>query len=188
MQEEWFLGKKPWIFLVLLFFFAEIPIPPWQSFLPESLQALRREALMGYDGSLRVITAGEYRKYQADRQHYVMKHGAQFELYRGWFDLDAALSKMGDPLSLAIRGNRPDLFAFDDDWDAYFSFVTPGLVKKIHEALGKIKLDDFLAALKEAGWKVRKREHESFGDLLKALKAAYREAAKKGSYLKIMIC
>jgi hypothetical protein len=142
---------------------------------------------MALDATLTVIAASEYRKSVAD-PHYIPKSGAKFELYRDWHTLDSALNKIGAPVSLAMRGNRPGPFAFDEDWDAYFSHATAGLVKKIDKALGKVSDEEFLAALREAGWRFRKRDEGSHLGSLETVKAAYRAAAKKSACLQILIC
>jgi hypothetical protein len=143
---------------------------------------------MGLDAILRVIPASEYRKLRADPKHYITREVAKFDLYREWSALDAALNKLGGPASLAIRGNRPSHEAFEDSWETYFAHATPAFVKKIHRALAKISQERLIAALKDAGWQVRKYEHKTYWKCLETLKEAYRLAAKQSACVSILIC
>src|SRR2546421_12751050 len=142
---------------------------------------------MGVNGNLTVIPATEFRKVRADPMHYVPRAAGRFDLYREWLSLQVALDTMGSPLNLALRGNRPQ--GPEESWDeCYFAYVTPALVKKIGQALGKVTDDQFIAALKAAGWHPRKREHKYYLGALQTLKDAYRSAARQGACLSILIC
>lgn len=144
---------------------------------------------MGLDAVLTVIPAAEYRKYRANPQHHVPPTRGEFELYREWFWLDAALNKMKAPLHFALRGNRPEGASWDEDWGgAYFAFATVGFVKKIDKSFAKVSKNEFLTALKVAGSRLRKYEQEACYGALKTLKAAYRAAAKNNACLVILIC
>ncbi len=102
--------------------------------------------------------------------------------------MDLALQTMPAPLGLALRGNRPTVEGFEDDWDAYDAFVTPALVRRIDAALAGVSDEAFLAALKAAEWSLRKRDHAQHLAEFGVLKAAYREAAERDAYLRIFIC
>ncbi|MCI0379413.1 MAG: YfbM family protein [Gemmataceae bacterium] len=143
---------------------------------------------MGLDASFTVIPLDEFRKYRKDPMHYIFPDTlAKIDLYREWDGLDLALQKMKSPLSLAIRGDQPEGEAYDKGWDAYFAFVTAPLVKKINKALTAVSEEELIAALKEAGLRLRKNEHKDYIGALKGLKAAYRAAAKIKGCLSILI-
>ena len=145
---------------------------------------------MGFDASLKVIPRNEFRKHQKDPAHYVFpKTLSKFDLYREWGRLDKALNRFGPPLSLAIRGNRPTAWEFDDpNMEFYSAFVTPALVKKIDTRLMAVNDDDVIAALQKDGWARRKREHKYYIGSFADLRAAYRAAAGADAYLQIFIC
>eukprot|EP00913_Durusdinium_trenchii_P013373 g12554.t1 len=113
---------------------------------------------------------------------------AEFELWDGWTPLELALRKMPSPLNLALRGNRPTMEKFEDDWDAYDAFVTPAFVRKVDIALNAVSDDELIAALKEEGFARTKREHPEYLASFACLKEAYREAADQNAYLRIFIC
>ncbi|MBL8797126.1 MAG: hypothetical protein JNM56_24710 [Planctomycetia bacterium] len=139
---------------------------------------------MGLNANLTVISRGDFRKYPRVSPTPL----AEFALNKGWTPLELALRGMPKPLSLALRGDRPTLEEFEDDWDAYDAFVTPGLVRRIDVALAGISDADLIAALKTLGFARRKREHPEYIAFFGLLKAAYREAAKRDAYLRIFIC
>ena len=143
---------------------------------------------MGLDASYRLIPRSEYRKHQKDSVHYVFpKSLPQFHLDREWLALHDALTQFGKPLSDAIRGNRPSE-PFDDEWEVYDSFFTPGLVKKIDKALGNVTNEAFVAALKHDGRIKRKRDAKGYLESFDSLKAGFHDAASKDAYLWILIC
>lgn len=138
---------------------------------------------MGLNAYLTVIARSEFRRYpQANPEGL-----AQFDLNRGWMPLELALRTMPSPLNLALRGNRPTVEAFEDDWDAYDAFVTPALVQRISAALAGVSDEELIAALKSVEFAQRKREHAEYLAFFERLKAAYREAAKQDAYLRIFI-
>ena len=143
---------------------------------------------MGLDAVLTVIPASEYRKLRADPRHYVPRAVSKFDLYREWNALDVALNWLGNPLGLALRGDRPDLESFEDDWEIYSAIVTGALVKKLAKALTKVTAKLILAALKDAGWRLTASERKDCVSALKTLNLAYRSAAKNSAIVCILIC
>ena len=139
---------------------------------------------MGLNAYLTVIARSEYRKYP--RVHPAAL--AQFDLNRGWMPLELALRTMSSPLDLALRGDRPTVEEFEDDWDAYDAFVTPAVVRKINTALAGVSDEELIAALKSVGFAQRKREYAEHLACFKELKSAYQAAAKHDAYLRIFIC
>jgi len=139
---------------------------------------------VGLRATLSVISRKEYRKFPRVSPAAV----AEFDLCKGWTPLELALRTMRQPLGLALRGNRPTLEEFEDDWDAYDAFVTPALVCKVSTALEGVSDGELIAALKAAGFNLRKREHAEHLAAFGLLKAAYREAVKRDAYLRIFIC
>jgi hypothetical protein len=139
---------------------------------------------VGLNAYLTVIARSDYRKFPRVNPTPL----AEFALHKGWTPVEAALHGMPKPLGLALRGDRPTLEEFEDDWDAYDAFVTPALARKIDAALARVSDDEFIAALKAAGWSLRKREFAEHLAAFGMLKAAYREAAKRGAYLRVFIC
>lgn len=139
---------------------------------------------MGLNADLTVIARGDYRKFPRVSPTPL----AEFCLNKGWVPLERALRDMPKPLGLALRGDRPTLEEFEDDWDAYDAFVTPALARKIDAALAELADEVYIAAVKSAGWSLRKREHAEHLAALAVLKAAYREAVKQDAYLRIFIC
>ena len=87
-----------------------------------------------------------------------------------------------------FRGDQPTLEDFDEDWDAYDAFVTPSLVEKISAALVGLSEEDLLVGLKKIGYAQRKREQPEYLATFECLKAAYAEAAKNKTCLRIFIC
>src|SRR5688572_16958685 len=110
---------------------------------------------MGLNAYLTVIARSEYRKYPRANPAAL----AQFDLHKGWVPLEAALRTMPPLLDLALRGNRPTVEEFEDDWDAYDAFVTPALVRRISAALASVSDGELIAALKGVGFAERKRDH-----------------------------
>lgn len=139
---------------------------------------------MGLNAYLTVIARREYRKYPRVNPAAL----AQFDLNKGWVPLELALRTMPPPLDLALRGNRPTVEQFEDDWDAYDAFVTPALVRNINTALAGVSDEELIAALKSVGFAQRKREHAEHLAYFNELKAAYQAAAKHDAYLRIFIC
>jgi hypothetical protein len=139
---------------------------------------------VGLNASLSVIARSEFRKYPRVNPTPLV----DYELYKEWNSLELALRIMPTPLGLALRGNRPTVEEFDDDWDAYDAFVTPGLVRRVSEALAGVTEDELVSALKEQGFASHKAERTGYLAAFRTLKAAYREAAKQDAYLRIFIC
>ena len=139
---------------------------------------------MGLNAYLTVIARSEYRKYPRVNPAGL----TQFDLNKGWMPLELALRTMPTPLDLALRGDRPTIEDFEDDWDAYDAFVSLALVRRISIALATVSHDDLIAALKSVGFAQRKREHPEHLAFFERLKAAYREAARRDAYLRIFIC
>jgi hypothetical protein len=139
---------------------------------------------MGLDATLMVIARSEYRKYPRAKPVAV----AQFDINRGWLALDLAFQTLPAPLGLALRGDRPTVEEFEDEWDAYDAFVSLELVRKISRALARVTDDELITALQSVGYAQRKREHAEHFAAFKELKAAYQTAAKHNAYLRIFIC
>lgn len=82
---------------------------------------------MGLDAWFEVVPAREYTKYRKNPEHYVSAdERRRYELFREWSEADEAFTRLGRPVNLALRGNRPTMAAFDDyDWGgAYEAYVT----------------------------------------------------------------
>jgi hypothetical protein len=160
---------------------------------------------MGLDAWYEVVSRSEFAKRnQASEESDSERESVQYELFRDWWELDAVFIQMDKPLNLVIRGNRPTITDFDEEWGgAYEAYTTPAIVKKIDRALGSVSSKQFVLQLKA----VRKaraqkfpadirskmaslRSHEAkyFISALTTIKAAYRAAAKKNAYLRIFIC
>jgi hypothetical protein len=139
---------------------------------------------VGLNATLSVITRKEFRKYPRVNPAVV----AEFDLAKGWAPLEAALRTMPSPLNVALRGNRPAVEEFEDDWDAYDAFVTPALVRRISTALAGVSDDELITALKSVRFAQRKRERAEHLAFFEQLKAAYRTAVKRDAYLRIFIC
>jgi len=148
---------------------------------------------MSIEASITVMPPQELRKWKKDPKNYVFPKRIkqfEFELYHFWGDFDDALVHLGEPLQFAIMGmNRAEWDEPDEEmdtvWDAY---IPPAMVKKIERALSKISDEAFLAALNQSGTKLRKRQYREFLEVFSTLKAAYRAAAKKKSYVCVLIC
>jgi hypothetical protein len=148
---------------------------------------------MSIEATLTIMPPTELRKFKKDPRKYVRpKEIEQFDLYGYWSDLDEALVTFGEPLKFTIMGadrcnwdERDEDEEMDTVWDAD---VSPALVKKISRALAKITDEKLLAALKQAGIKLRKYEQKDYLGVFETLKSAYRKAAKNGAYVCVFIC
>jgi hypothetical protein len=137
----------------------------------------RLESPMGIEAIITVVPRSEYRKQPRNRDL------PKFEL-NAWGDLDGSLEAIGKPVSMALRGNKPEYL------DSGFVIVTPALARKIGDALTMISHEQLLALIREQrkkhGWPLRKYEHKRILAAFEMLKDAYQMASQQGAYLEIL--
>jgi len=171
---------------------------------------------MGMIASLEAVPAASFRRHKSALAELELPaDSASFQLDKAWLQLHCALRGMPKPLCLAISGDCPtysrlegglvgmpgELDVDDEEWEkleqkweeegidtsCYIGFFSPALVKKLDRALGKLTEEALFAAIKTAGWSLKRGDKKYYGFAFGELKKACQVAAKKGDALRIMI-
>lgn len=167
---------------------------------------------MGLIACMKVVPAEAFNRHKKD---LTKLDGAakepSFNLDKAWLEFHTALREGPKPLCLMISGDSPaygklegglvraagavpltdeeleDESLDEEQDDFYLGYASPGLVKKVVEALPKLSEEKLFAAIKAAGWPCRKGDQKYYRFALVEMRKAYRAAAKNGDALEILI-
>lgn len=132
---------------------------------------------MGLRASLTLITGDQFSTLLDDPNADVtIEPRIRFDLDKAWMLFEEVLSGMGEPLSLAVRGDYPQGGTMEESEDGtYFALISPDLVYRVTEALNKVDPEDILARAPK-NWRLSSEDIAYYRDFYFELKIGYRVA------------